>query len=74
MRPDLLLALYVGASLAALLVLTLHTYARRRRFEPEPTQDRIFRCRDCAFVYTDDPDVDLSRCPHCGRMNESFRF
>lgn len=74
MRPDVLLALYVAASLAALLGLTLYAYARRRRFEPEPTQDRIFRCRQCAFVYTDDPDVDLSRCPQCGKMNESFRF
>ena len=45
-----------------------------KRFEPSPSKDRIFRCRQCAFVYTDDADVDRSRCPHCGMNNESVKF
>jgi len=28
----------------------------------------------CLYVYTDDSDVDFSRCPQCGRMNNIFRF
>ena len=47
---------------------------RRKRFEPEPTEDRVFRCEDCAYVYTDDPDVDRSRCPDCGLFNSPFVF
>ena len=47
---------------------------RRRRFEPEPTEDHLFRCRKCSYVYTDDPDVELSRCPQCGVSNEVVEF
>ena len=47
---------------------------RRKRFEPEPTEDRVFRCQDCAYVYTDDHDVDRSRCPECGLFNSPFVF
>ena len=43
-------------------------------FEPTPTEDRIFRCRRCGYVYTDDADVDRSRCYQCGQMNEAFDF
>ncbi len=47
---------------------------RHKRFEPEPTEDRVFRCDDCGYVYTDDPDVDRSRCPECGLFNSPFVF
>ena len=47
---------------------------QRRRFEMEPSDDSIFRCRKCRYVYTDDHDVDRSRCPQCGTSNEVFRF
>ena len=47
---------------------------RRRRFEPEPNEDHLFRCRKCSYVYTDDPDVELSRCPQCGVSNEVVEF
>lgn len=70
----MVLAGYVGLLLGAVVVLTVLEYMRRRRFEPQPSQDTLFRCRQCGFVYTDDPDVDLSKCPQCGAMNESFRF
>jgi predicted Zn-ribbon and HTH transcriptional regulator len=36
--------------------------------------DRIFRCVKCGFVYTDDPDVDRSRCSQCGQMNDPIEF
>lgn len=54
---------FVVISLGALGLLVIWTELRRRRFEPHPSQDRIFRCQKCGSVYTDDPDVDRSRCP-----------
>ncbi|MBX3746257.1 MAG: hypothetical protein KF833_13205 [Verrucomicrobiae bacterium] len=74
MRPDAVLFLYMLALLVVLVTLWLTHSARRRRFLSGPAEDRVFRCSRCASVYTDDPDVDLSRCPQCGLMNESFDF
>lgn len=74
MTPDALLLAYVVSLLAALSGAALYFDFRRKRFEPTPSEDRIFRCAQCAFVYTDDPDVDRSRCPHCGTSNESISF
>ena len=54
-------------------MVALYEY-RRKRFEPEPTEDRVFRCDGCAYVYTDDHDVDRSRCPECGLFNSPFVF
>ena len=47
---------------------------RSRRFGPARKQDRIFRCERCGSVYTDDADVDRSRCSQCGTLNEPFQF
>jgi predicted Zn-ribbon and HTH transcriptional regulator len=47
---------------------------RRRRFWPTHSEDRIFRCKNCGYVYTDDPDVDRSRCTQCGKLNEPIEF
>ncbi len=71
--PTLLFA-YVTLLLAALGVLTLYSETRRRRFRPAANEDRIFRCAKCGLVYTDDPDVDRSRCSQCGKLNEAFEF
>jgi predicted Zn-ribbon and HTH transcriptional regulator len=46
----------------------------RRRFRPTHSEDRIFRCKKCGYVYTDDPDVDRSRCIQCGKLNEPIVF
>ncbi|MCC7375159.1 MAG: hypothetical protein IT581_10940 [Verrucomicrobiales bacterium] len=74
MRPDVILAGYMTVMLLALVVLWISNSMRRRRFLSGPAEDRVFRCLKCGGVYTDDPDVDLSRCPQCGKMNESFDF
>lgn len=74
MSPAALLLAYVTVALAALAALTVYSELRRRRFEPEPTEDHIFRCPACGLVYTDDPDVDRSRCPNCGKMSEAVKF
>jgi len=74
MTPDQLFFLYVVAWLAALGVVAVYYEFRRKRFEPEPSEDNIFRCEKCAFVYTDDADVDRSRCPQCGAVNTVFKF
>ena len=74
MTPDQLFFLYVVAWLAALGAVAVYYEFRRKRFEPEPSEDNIFRCEKCAFVYTDDADVDRSRCPQCGEVNTVFNF
>lgn len=74
MSTDLLLAAYVTVLLGALCGAALYFEQRRRRFEPEPSRDSIFRCEKCGFLYTDDADVDRSRCPQCGKSNEAIEF
>jgi predicted Zn-ribbon and HTH transcriptional regulator len=70
---ELILA-YVVVLLAALSAVAVYSELRRRRFEPHPSQDRIFRCGRCGYVYTDDPDVERSRCSQCGRSNDAIVF
>ena len=69
-----LILTYVVVLLCALTGVAVYAELRRRRFEPTPSEDRIFRCGRCGYVYTDDPDVDRSRCSQCGQMNEAIRF
>jgi len=69
-----LILLYLLSMLAALTGVAIYAELRRRRFEPTASADRIFRCRRCGYVYTDDADVDRSRCSQCGRMNEAIQF
>ena len=71
--PNLILT-YVVVLLAGVAGAGIYSELRRRRFEPTPSQDRIFRCRRCGYVYTDDADVDRSRCSHSGQMNEAIEF
>jgi rubrerythrin len=74
MKADVLFFLYVASSLAVLAVVATYYELRRRRFDPTPSEDNIFRCEKCGLVYTDDADVGRSRCPQCGRLNDTFRF
>jgi protein-arginine kinase activator protein McsA len=60
--------------LAAISGLAIYSDARSRRFGPTSSQDRIFRCKNCGLVYTDDSDVDRSRCSQCGRSNDAIEF
>ena len=74
MQPETLLLGYVVSLLAALSCVAVYYHLRRKRFEPSPSEDHIFRCEGCTFVYTDDADVDRSRCPQCGKVNDVFSF
>ena len=74
MYPDQVIFLCFAVVISLLGVLVLLYEFRRKRFEPEPTEDRVCRCEDCAYVYTDDHDVDRSRCPECGLFNSPFVF
>jgi len=74
MTPDGLIFAYVVSLLAALSALAVYYELRRRRFGPAASADRIFRCAKCGLVYTDDPDVERSRCSQCGSMNEAIEF
>ena len=70
---NLILA-YVIVLLAGLMGVAIYSEFRRRSFEPTPSEDRIFRCGRCGYVYTDDPDVDRSRCSQCGQTNDAIEF
>jgi hypothetical protein len=74
MPADSLIFAYMVSLLAALSGLVVYSEMRRRRFAPTSSEDRIFRCSNCNFVYTDDADVDRSRCSQCGRMNDAFEY
>ncbi len=74
MFPDQVIFLCFVVVISLLGAFVLLYEFRRKRFEPEPTEDRVFRCQDCAYVYTDDHDVDRSRCPECGLFNSPFVF
>ncbi len=74
MSIEAMLTVYVVVLLAGLSTVAIYSEQRRKRFGPMPSQDRIFRCERCAFVYTDDADVDRSRCPQCGALNEEIKF
>jgi rubrerythrin len=71
--PSMILT-YVVVLLAALTGAAIYSELRRRRFEPSPSEDHIFRCSRCGYVYTDDPDVDRSRCAQCGQMNKAIEY
>jgi hypothetical protein len=69
-----LILTYVVVLLAAVASVAIYSEFRRRRFQPTPSEDRIFRCDRCGYIYTDDSDVDRSRCSQCGRMNKGIVF
>jgi len=69
-----LILTYVVVLLGGVCGLAIYTELRRRRFQPTASEDRIFRCGRCGYVYTDDPDVDRSRCSQCGRINDAIQF
>jgi hypothetical protein len=73
-RDEALIFWYVTGLLAVLGIIGVYYELRLRRFEPTRSEDNIFRCENCAFVYTDDADVDRSRCPQCGKVNDVFNF
>ena len=74
MSIQLLITAYVALALGALCVVGIFSELRRRRFGPAHPEDRVFRCGKCGYVYTDDADVDRSRCTQCGRLNEPIVF
>lgn len=74
MSTSFLILTYVLVLLGALSCLGIYTELRKRRFKPAVREDKIFRCQKCGCVYTDDPDVDRSRCSQCGKMNDAIQF
>ncbi len=74
MPIEKLIFLYMLAMLGGLTAIVMLTEMRKRKFRPEPNKDRVFRCEKCSFVYTDDPDVDRSRCAQCSQLNDAVEF
>ncbi len=69
-----LLVIYVAVALGVLCAAGIYSELRRRKFGPAHPEDRVFRCTKCGLVYTDDADVDRSRCTQCGKLNLPFEF
>ena len=74
MSTDWLLVIYVALTLGVLCVVGILSELQRRRFGPAHPEDRVFRCAKCGLVYTDDADVDRSRCTQCGKLNEPIVY
>ncbi len=74
MHPETFIAGWAAAILAALALFGLSYEFRRRRIGSDVSDDQVFRCVKCGSVYTDDPGVERSRCPQCGKTNEAVRF
>jgi hypothetical protein len=74
MSISLILVGYVAITLGVVCVVGIFSELRRRRFGPAHPEDRVFRCKNCGLVYTDDADVDRSRCTQCGKLNEPVVF
>jgi predicted Zn-ribbon and HTH transcriptional regulator len=74
MSIQALILTYTASLLALLAIAGVYSEMRRRRFEPHPSEDCIFRCSRCGYVYTDDADVDRSRCSQCGQTNTAIKF
>lgn len=74
MSIQTLITIYVALALGAICGIGILSELRRRRFGPTHSDDRVFRCTKCGFVYTDDADVDRSRCSACGKLNEPMVF
>ena len=70
MSADWLIFLYVVFALGVICVVGILSELRRRRFGPAHPGDTVFRCAKCGNVYTDDADVERSRCTQCGKLNE----
>ncbi|HEY5910111.1 MAG TPA: hypothetical protein VJA21_05855 [Verrucomicrobiae bacterium] len=74
MSSSQLIVAYLVAAVSVLGGVAVYAEMRRRRFEPDASLDRVFRCRKCGYVYTDDADVVRSRCSQCGQMNDAIQF
>lgn len=74
MQPETLLTILILSLLAGLGFLALLDEFRKRRIQASASPDHIFRCDRCSMIYTDDVDVERSRCPQCGRTNDIFAF
>ena len=72
--PETLIVVWTLGVLGVVAALALWDERVRRRVGADISEDRIFRCGQCSLVYTDDPKVDRSRCPGCGRTNSPVQF
>ena len=74
MNIPALITIYVALALGGICAVGIYSELHRRRFGPTHSEDRVFRCTKCGLVYTDDADVDRSRCSGCGKLNEPIVF
>ena len=74
MSPSEIVFSFLLLVLAGWSALAFYMRQRDVNFNLKSSGDRIFRCRECDYVYTDDEDVERSLCPECGIMNSPVQF
>lgn len=74
MPPETYIACWVATLLGGLGWLLILDEFRMRRIRAAGRTETLFRCEKCSLVYTDDPGLERSRCPQCGRTNDAIGF
>ena len=74
MAPEAYIAVLVATPLGGLGLFLLLDEFRLRRIRAAGRSDSLFRCAGCGLVYTDDPGLERSRCPQCGKTNDVITF
>lgn len=73
-RLDTAVVVYLLAVLAIIVAFAIRNAIRRRATYAKPKPTHIFSCTRCAHPYLDDHEVERSRCPRCGTVNEPQRI
>jgi predicted Zn-ribbon and HTH transcriptional regulator len=68
-----LVFIYLFFYLNSVLFLWLWNIWQRSRREKLALRHRL-RCTICSYEFEDPSDTLLPRCPHCGSLNERFKF
>jgi len=68
-----LICIYTSAFLGFIFMIWLRDAWRRRRAESLSIRHRL-QCHICALEFEDRNDDLLARCPHCGALNERYRY
>ncbi len=59
---------YMTLWLALLLVLWCRSLLRRKRFQWQLTNSRLFDCDNCHYAFLTKEEVNLTRCPRCNAI------
>ena len=66
--------LYLGLTLLVILSIWLYSHSQSRKKKPLPTEQALFTCEYCHFVYLADNAKTLNRCPQCNLFNKENHY